>query len=171
MKVKAHFKAPLWSVIRIEIGWSWWKRVYKYLLLVSAWWCDNGRWGGGCIPLQEKPRSIGMASCWESCDSFSSVEDGQFWGKSPLKWIFPEAGRLGGAVISMALQNLWFCIYIPAVMVAATEKLWFLHCIGKVEQPELSISVTQANIVTLWTSVATVRSHLCYFTCDQMLLS
>lgn len=110
MKVKAHFKAPLWSAIRIEIGWSWWKRVYKYLLLISAWWCDNGRWGGSCIPLQEKPSSVGMASCWESCARFSPVEDGQFWGKSPLKWIIPEAGRLGGAVISIALQNLWFGI-------------------------------------------------------------
>lgn len=117
MKVKAHFKAPLWSVIRIETGWSWWERVYKYLVLISAWWCDNGRWSGGCIPLQEKPSSVGMASCWESCASLSSVEDGQFWGKSPLKWVFPEVGTLGGAVISMALQNLWVCMYNPTVMV------------------------------------------------------
>lgn len=73
MKIKAQFKVPLWSVIRIEIGWSWWKGVYKYLLLISSWWCDNGR----CILLQEKPSSAGMHRVGRVV-----------WGKSPLNWIF-----------------------------------------------------------------------------------
>lgn len=141
MKIKAQFKVPLWSVIRIEIGWSWWKGVYKYLLLISSWWCDNG----GCIPLQEKPSSAGRHRVGRVV-----------WGKSPLNWIFPEAGTL----ISMALQHLWFCMCIPTVVVAATEKLWFFHCIGKAEQAELSISVTQAHLSPFRMGAASLNSHL-----------
>lgn len=104
--------------------------------------------------------SAGKAQLWESCVSFSSVEDGQFWGKSPLNWIFREVRTMGGAVISMALQHLYFCMHSPTVTVAATEKIVILTLYWQCWTTWTQHQLSHRQSVTLWMGVALLRSHL-----------